>query len=80
MAPGSPDNYVEVGGSFMMRRTENEAEANVGMWMPPHPSGSLPIYSPVYERRMRSFDLFLVATRNIKKGEEVVKHEQVWRQ
>ena len=78
MSPGSSTNYVEVGGSFLIRRTNREAEANVGKWMPNHPSGKIPVYSPVYERRMRSFDVFLVATRDIKEGEEVVKHENIW--
>jgi len=77
-APGSNANYVEVGGTFMMRRTADEAAANVGKWMPDHPSGKLPVFSPVYERRMMSFDLFLVATRDIKEGEEVIKYEKVW--
>lgn len=75
---GDGINYVEVGGTFMMRRSDDEKEANVGRWMPPHPSGKIPVYSPVYERHMMSFDLFLVATRDIKKGEEVVKHEKLW--
>uniref|UniRef100_A0A7S4MHK2 PABS domain-containing protein n=1 Tax=Odontella aurita TaxID=265563 RepID=A0A7S4MHK2_9STRA len=78
MAEGSGVNYVEVGGTFMMRRTEDVDETNVGRWMPPNPSGKIPVYSPVYERHMMSFDLFLVATKDIKKGEEVVKHEKLW--
>lgn len=77
-AQGSTANYVEVGGTFMMRRTEDESKANVGKWMPDHPSGKIPVFSPVYERRMKSFDLFLVATRDIKKGEEILKYEKVW--
>ena len=77
-AQGSSGNYVEVGGTFMMRRTDDESKANVGKWMPDHPSGKIPVFSPVYERRMKSFDLFLVATRDIKKGEEVLKYEKVW--
>ena len=62
----------------MMRRTDDESKANVGKWMPDHPSGKIPVFSPVYERRMKSFDLFLVATRDIKEGEEVLKYERVW--
>ena len=77
-APGSATNYVEVGGTFMMRRTSAEGKANVGKWMPEHPSGKIPVFSPVYERRMKSFDLFLVATRDIKAGEEVLKHDKIW--
>mmetsp|Transcript_23035 Transcript_23035/g.49984 ORF Transcript_23035/g.49984 Transcript_23035/m.49984 type:complete len:857 (+) Transcript_23035:271-2841(+) len=78
IAPGSSTNYVEVGGSFMIRRSDNEAEVNIGKWIPTHPSGKIPVYSPVYERRMRSFDVFLVATRDIEEGEEIVKPVNLW--
>jgi len=78
MADGSELTYVEVGASFLIRRSENKEESNVGTWMPPHPSGKIPVFSPVYERHMNSFDVFLVATKDIKKGEEVIKPLDLW--
>eukprot|EP00957_Ditylum_brightwellii_P073816 5609249-Ditylum_brightwellii.AAC.1 len=77
-AEGSGINLVEVGGSFMIRRSEDASEANVGKWMPSYPSGKEPTYSPVYERHRASFDLFLVATRDIEEGEELVKPIDLW--
>ena len=73
-------NYVEVGASFLMRKTSDASQANVGRWVPAHPSGKRPIYSPVYERNRISFDVFLVATKDIKAGQEVVKLEGIWQE
>ena len=70
--------YVEVGGTFLIRKTKDDSEVNVGRWVPKHPSGKVPVYSPVYDRHMLSFDVFMVATRDIKKGEEIVRHESMW--
>lgn len=75
---GSGKNYVEVGGSFMMRISEDPAEANVRRWIPSHPDGGRPKFSPVYDRHRHSFDVFLVASRDIKAGEEVVKPVGLW--
>jgi len=77
-APGSAQNYVEVGASVLIRRTENEAEVNIGRWLPPHPGGKRPTYSPVYERHRVSFDVFLVATKDIAEGEEVIWSAKTW--
>jgi hypothetical protein len=77
-ALGSQQHYVEVGGSVLLRRSVNADEVNVGRWMPAHPSGSRPVYSPVYERHRISFDVFLVATKDIGAGEEVVMPTNVW--
>jgi hypothetical protein len=76
-APGSQQHYVEVGGSVLIRRSDNADAANVGRWLPAHPSGKRPIYSPVYER---SFDVFMVATKDIAAGEEVVMSEDAWKE
>jgi spermidine synthase len=70
--------YVEIGGTSLIRKSSNLDEVNIGRWMPTHPSGHQPVYSPVYERHVVSFDTFLVATKDIKKGEEIVKPENVW--
>ncbi|KAL7551058.1 hypothetical protein ACHAWF_014260 [Thalassiosira exigua] len=75
-------SFVEVGGTFLVR-TEGEGgakgAANVRRWIPPHPSGaSRPKWSPVYDRHRHSFDVFIVASRNIKKGEELVKPPGLW--
>lgn len=75
---GSGKNFVEVGGSFIMRTSESANEANVRRWIPPHPEGDRPKFSPVYDRHRHSFDVFLVASRDIKAGEEVVKPVGLW--
>ena len=75
---GYPLKYIEVGATFMMRKSSNENEVNVGRWMPQHPSGDRPVYSPVYDRHALSFDLILIATKDIKKGEELVKPMNLW--
>lgn len=71
---GSHQYYVEVGGTVLIRRVENVEDANVGRWVPPHPSGKHPKYSPVYERHRMSFDVFRIATRDIQAGEELLMH------
>lgn len=75
---GSGKHYVEIGGSFMMRTSKDENETNVRRWIPTHPEGGRPKYSPVYDRHRHSFDVFVVASRNIKAGEEVVKPVGLW--
>jgi spermidine synthase len=79
---GSGRSFVEIGGTFLMRTEGEGAEgaANVRRWIPPHPSGVVrPKYSPVYDRHRHSFDVFIVASRDIKKGEEVVKPPGLWK-
>jgi len=73
MAKGTKLNYIEVGGSTFIRKSKKDKEVNVGRWLPAHPSGELPVWSPVYERRMMAFDVFIVATKDIKAGEEIVR-------
>lgn len=77
-AEGSFVKYVEIGGSTVIRKSYNADEVNVGHWMPSHPSGKQPVYSPVYERHQTSFDTFLVAIKDIQAGEELVKSDNVW--
>merc|ERR1712176_372210 len=67
---GTQRTLVEVGASYLIRETESDSEANVGRWIPPHPNGRRPKYSPVYERHRLSFDVFAVATKDIPKGTE----------
>lgn len=79
---GSGKNFVEIGGSFAMRTSDDADEANVRRWLPPHPAhpeGGRPKYSPVYDRHRHSFDVFLVASRDIKAGEEIVKPSGLWK-
>ena len=71
-------NYVEVGMTHLIRAVETAEDANVGRWMPAHPSSERPVYSPVYERYRLSFDVFLVATKDIAKGEELLKWTDIW--
>jgi len=66
-------NYLEVGASTFIRKTDDESSVNVGRWVPPHPSGKNPVFSPVYDRHRMSFDVFLVATKDIKAGDELVR-------
>jgi hypothetical protein len=75
---GSGKNFVEIGGSFLMRTTEDEGAANVRRWVPSHPEGDRPKYSPVYDRHRHSFDVFIVASRDMKAGEEVMKPVGLW--
>jgi S-adenosylmethionine decarboxylase proenzyme len=71
--PGLGHNYVEVGASFLIQ--ENNAKANVGRWVPRR---TRPIFSPVYDRHHLSFDLFLVATKDIVIGEELFRETDLW--
>ena len=75
---GSGKNYVEIGGSFFMRTTKENEGANVRRWIPPHPDGGRPKFSPVYDRHRHSFDVFIGASRDIKAGEEVMKPMGLW--
>jgi hypothetical protein len=60
------------------RTVETEEEANIGRWIPPHPQGRRPKFSPVYERHRLSFDVFAVATKDIPKGTELLKYKNMW--
>ncbi|KAL7525928.1 hypothetical protein ACHAXR_001221 [Thalassiosira sp. AJA248-18] len=75
---GSGKNFVEIGGSFLMRTSYDKSDANVRRWIPTHPDGGRPKYSPVYDRYRHSFDVFVVASRDIKAGEEVLKPPALW--
>jgi hypothetical protein len=77
-AAGSSRILVEVGASYFIREVEAEEEANIGRWIPPHPAGTRPTYSPVYERHRLSFDVFMVATKDIPKGAEIIRFEGMW--
>jgi hypothetical protein len=74
---GNGSRYLEVGATTLMRRVDNPEEANVGRWMPAHP-GKRPIFSPVYDRHRMSFDLFMVATKDIPAGAEVTRTDSMW--
>lgn len=71
VAIGSSDNFVEIGATVLIRRVDDPKDANVKKWMPQHPSGKRPKYSPVYERHRVSFDVFIVASEDIGRGEEI---------
>jgi S-adenosylmethionine decarboxylase proenzyme len=73
---GMSEKYVELGASSMIRLSSNADEVNIGSWMPK--GLEKPVYSPVYERHMVSLNTFLVATRDIKEGEEIVKPADLW--
>lgn len=75
---GSKQHYVEVGGTVLVRRVPNKQESNIELWVPPHPTGKRPKYSPVYERHRMSFDVFMVASRDISVGEEILIYDSEW--
>ena len=75
---GSARRLVEIGASYFLRIADSTSESNVGRWIPPHPQGRRPKYSPVYERHRLSFDVFMVATKDIAKGDELVKYKYMW--
>lgn len=66
---------VEIGVSHLIRSSESGEEANIGRWVP---SQKRPAYSPVYDRHSGSFDVFLVATKDIPVGGELVKLAATW--
>ena len=75
---GRGKNFVEIGGSFAIRMSVNVNETNVRRWIPTHPEGSHPKYSPVYNKHRHSFNVFLVVSRDIKAGEEIAKPHILW--
>mmetsp|Transcript_4158 Transcript_4158/g.4710 ORF Transcript_4158/g.4710 Transcript_4158/m.4710 type:complete len:761 (-) Transcript_4158:238-2520(-) len=77
-AKGTQRTLVEIGASYLIGEVDNKKDANVGRWIPPHPEGRRPKYSPVYERHRLSFDVFAVATKDIRKGAELFKFEGMW--
>lgn len=77
-AAGSARTLVEIGASAFIATVEKEQDANVGRWIPAHPHGRRPKYSPVYERHRLSFDVFMVATRDIPKGTELKRYSKMW--
>ena len=74
------DGYtaVEIGATNLIQMVTNEEDANVGRWIPPHPEGKRPKYSPVYDRHYLSFNSFMVATKDIPKGGELFKSSNIW--
>ena len=61
-----------------MRTSEDTNEYNARRWIPPHQEGVRPKFYPVYDFNRHSFDIFLVAIRDIKLGEEVMKPVVLW--
>lgn len=75
---GSQQHYVEIGGTALIRRTDDWSEANLEPWVPRRHAAK-PKYSPVYERHRMSMDVFMVASRSISMGEEIVMHKDMWK-
>lgn len=76
LTEGSASNIVEIGASHLIRKVDKEEDANVGRLLPS--DVKRPVYSPVYDRHRLSFDVFLVAKRDIKAGEEITKYVNTW--
>jgi len=73
LTEGPGGRVMELGPSILTRKVREREGANVARistFLPP-----LPTYSPVFERNRRMFDVLIVATRDIVKGEEVILHE-----
>lgn len=70
MYGGEQSWVLELGIAGRIRRTTSADESNVACWFCDH---ARPKYSPVHDRRFGSFDTFLVATKAISKGEELVR-------
>jgi len=68
---GGPGSLVMDLGTSILVKKAGEREgfnvARISKYLP-----SLPTYSPVFERNRRMFDVLVVATRDILKGEEVI--------
>lgn len=77
MLEGAEQHYIEIGGSVLIRQSPDAAEGNLGPWVPRRKT-SKPKYSPVYERHRMSMDVFMVASRDIAEGEELVMYENMW--
>eukprot|EP00549_Striatella_unipunctata_P007442 CAMPEP_0118694322 /NCGR_PEP_ID=MMETSP0800-20121206/12440_1 /TAXON_ID=210618 ORGANISM="Striatella unipunctata, Strain CCMP2910" /NCGR_SAMPLE_ID=MMETSP0800 /ASSEMBLY_ACC=CAM_ASM_000638 /LENGTH=789 /DNA_ID=CAMNT_0006592737 /DNA_START=134 /DNA_END=2503 /DNA_ORIENTATION=- len=70
---GSDRNYVEIGVTYLIR--EDVSDFNVDRWIPPD---TIPKYSPVFDRHFETYDVFLIASKDIEKGEEIVKPPHLW--
>lgn len=78
LTEGLESHIVEIGASFLVRQVEDESLANVDRLRPVPQGQKRPPYSPVLDRHRHSFDVFLVATRDIHVGEEILKHVNLW--
>lgn len=76
VSDGLEKKYVELGISFLIEHIDDADKVNVGRWFPGF--GKRPKYSPVYDRQFLSLDLFLVATRDIAKGERLYRPSNLW--
>jgi len=73
LTEGLGSRVVQVGPTILARKVETKEEANtvrIATILP-----TLPTYSPVFERNRRMFDVLVVASRDIMKGEEVIIFE-----
>ena len=59
------------GAIGLIQSTTDADQTNVGRWVPSHPDGKRPKYSPVYDRHNLSFNSFMVATKDISRGDEL---------
>jgi len=78
LSEGHKVSIVEVGPSSLIRAVDSADKANIGSIMPRPEGFKLPTYSPVYERRRGLLDVFLVATKDISEGEEILRPKAIW--
>jgi len=78
LTKGYQSNVVEMGASALIRTVHDANDANVDRLRPILKGMKQPPFSPVFDRHRYSLDVFLVATRDIKTGEEILKYEGVW--
>jgi spermidine synthase len=76
-AESTDTRFLEVGASTLIRKVSSGGE-NVGRWVPRHPTGKRPIFSPVYDRHRISFEVFLVALEDIPAGFELLRSKNEW--
>jgi len=76
LSKGIGSRIVEIGASALIQSTSDSNLANVGKW---GPNSKRPVFSPVHDRYRLSFDVFLIAAKDIKAGAEIVRHDSLWK-
>lgn len=71
-------SLIEVGASRFIREMKSVKKSNVGSIFPREKGSTMPTYSPVHERYGRLMDVFLVATKDIASGQELLKAADIW--
>jgi len=73
LTEGSGSRVVQVGPTILAKKAKTKEDANTVRIATRLPT--LPTYSPVFERNRRMFDVLVVASHHIAKGEELIIFE-----